>query len=148
MARHSQYTTRKARTIWVQPRDLEILLSIGTARMLTIQHVEWLHFASWRKRYVEATDLRKTDPKAPAYRPARQVHERLAGMEQHGLLSRATGTTDRGSSYFRRLPDVFSLTSAGADLLCAQLGVEPEELSVVERRIRAIQNLEHTIAIG
>jgi len=136
------------RAIWVQERDLAMLLSIGTARMLTVQMLEWLHFASWRTRYKQALEQARAHTNAPSYRPARQVHERLAGMARHGLLTRATRTNDRGATYFRRLPDMFTLTRAGAELLCARLGVAAEELAVVERRARAIQNVEHCIAIG
>jgi hypothetical protein len=148
MARQSQASTRKAHNIWIQPRDLEMLLSIGTTRMLTTQMLEWLHFASWRDRYKERIKEAEITSKTAAYRPARQVHERLAGMEHYGLIMRSTRTADRGMTHFQRLPDVFALTHAGADLLCARLGVELRELSITERRARAIQNLEHSIAIG
>src|SRR5262249_12297114 len=117
MSRYGRDRTRKTRTIWVQPRDLEMLRSIGTARLLTAQALDWLHFNGWRDRYKEALAAARASNKSLIYYPARRLYTRLAGLEQHGLILRISRTTEQGILQFRALPDGFALTTAGAGLL-------------------------------
>jgi hypothetical protein len=148
MARQGQGTPRKPRNIWIQDRDLAILQSIGVARLLTTQAIEWLHFNTWRERFKKTSDTAEKERKKPIYHPQRRVYTRLAGLEHHGLIVRLSRTTSQGILMFRALPDAFGLTSAGADLLQTHCGVEQSELSTLPRRRYALQNMEHTVAIG
>jgi hypothetical protein len=148
MTRQRQISTRKARNIWIQERDLGILQSIGTARMLTALAIEWIHFKEWRARFKRTFEQARDEKKKHIYYPSTRVYTRLAGLEHHGLILRMSRTTSQGVLQFRALPDAFGLTDAGANLLYTHCSVEPSELSILERRQRALKNMEHTIAIG
>jgi hypothetical protein len=122
------------------------LRSIGAARLLTAQAIEWLHFETWRDRY--KAFLQQAHDQKHIYHPQRRVYTRLAGLERYGLILRMSRTTSQGVLQFRALPDAFGLSATGADLLYARRGVELSELSILPRRQRALQNMEHSIAIG
>ena len=49
---------------------------------------------------------------------------------------------------YNRLPDAYTLTGAGASLLCARRGYELDDLWYEDPRRRSIKNFEHSVSIG
>ena len=68
----------------ITERDIAILHSLSTARFLTAQAVEWLHFPDWRARW----EQHATAPRQRRYHPAPRVYGRLRQLEQQHLIQR------------------------------------------------------------
>lgn len=132
--------------ILLQERDLDILASLAEARLLTVECLEWLHFDSWRTRY--RSWIERADHSSQTYQPSSNLYRRLRGLHDRRLVRRVTRALNAGESIFYRLPDAYALTSAGVDLLAAQRGEERPAAELVLQRRRAIQNVDHTMAIG
>lgn len=116
----------------IQPRDVEILISLGTARYLTVQALEWLHVPTWRARWTRYQQEKRE------YHPIGNLYRRLEAMRDAGYVTRITRTAERAITTFRRLPDVYTLTPAGADLTTRT------DLVTDGGKARSLTNLEHT----
>lgn len=136
----------KGQRIAIQERDLDLLHSLAEARLLTAECLEWLHFASWRARYRSWVERAATA--AQPYQPSSNLYRRLRGLCERQLIRRVTRAIDVGQEQFYRLPDAFALTPTGAELVAARRDVERSAQPRVLPKRRAIQNLEHTLAIG
>lgn len=131
----------------LQDRDLDMLHSISTARFLTAQALEWVHYPAWREHY-RAHYARLQQGIESDYRPSPNIYRRIAGLEAGGLLQRVVRRSDQASLAYGRLPDIFALTEAGADVLASKRGLAFDELWFETVRQRTLQNLEHSLAIG
>ena len=135
----------RGRVIALQDRDFAMLRSLATARMLTAEALEWLHYPTWRRRYRAV--LERNGP-ATRYRPASDLYHRLAALAAAGYVRTITRTSERARWAHQRLPGAYTLTEAGAELLVLRCGVERDTLWAAESRERSLKNLEHAIAIG
>jgi protein involved in plasmid replication-relaxation len=110
----------------VSPRDLEILRSISTHRLLTSKHIEQLHFTGHGS--VPA-----------ATRSTNRVLKRLDELQLISHLDRRVGGIHAGSSSY-----VWQLAPAGDRLLQVDLG------NGTRRRQRepSVRLLEHTLAVA
>lgn len=124
-------------------RDVAILASLAEVRHLTIQHIQWLH---WHERW-RAHELSLRETGTANHRP-KKAYERVAALSERGLLITFTRSADRARTFFRRLPNSFSLTRAGAELLACHRGLLIEQLWYYERAAKAAATLEHSVAIG
>jgi hypothetical protein len=138
--------------IQLQPRDLDMLASLGAARMLTVPAIEWLHYPHWRERYRRY--LEQADPALPrAYRPRAQVYARMARLRDCHLVATIARRVDRKVALHYRqyesLPAVYCLTPAGSELLLEQRHAHIAPLWVYhERSGRSVQNTDHSALIG
>ncbi|TDD62038.1 hypothetical protein E1263_05350 [Kribbella antibiotica] len=110
----------------ISARDLEILKSISTHRLLTSKHIEQLHFTGHGSALA-------------ATRSTNRVLKRLDGLQLISHLDRRVGGVDAGSSSY-----VWQLAPAGDRLLQIDLG------NGTRRRQRepSVRLLEHTLAIA
>lgn len=124
-------------------RDVDILASLADVRYLTIQHLQWLHWAPrWR-----AAERAAREAGIPNRRP-KKAYERVAAMTERGLLRTIQRSADRATTVYRRLPHCISLTRAGAEVLACERGLPLEQLWYDERATRAAATLEHSLGIG
>lgn len=72
----------------------------------------------------------------------------MAQLRSCDLVRVVARRSDAASIAVTRLPDIYTLTRAGAALLSEQRGFDLNELWVEPVRQRAVQNLEHSLAIG
>ena len=126
-------------------RDLAILHSVGTARLLTNREIEWLHFPGWAER----EDAFAASHPGESYNPSSSVRTRLGHLTDASFLAvipRIVLLNKRGAT---RLPHLYALTARGRAML-VEAGVIPEPTSVwiVPARTRPIANSEHTALIG
>jgi len=135
---------RRSATL-LQDRDLDMLRSLADARLLTADALEWLHFASWRTRYRRCVEQQGA-PNAARYQASSNLYRRLRGLCDGQYLQRVTRVVATARTIFYRVPDAYGLTAAGAELLAAHGGMDAAA-SIAPRK-RAIQNLDHTVAIG
>ena len=119
----------------LQERDLDMLHSVSTARFLTAQ--------AFRAHYARLQQGIASD-----YRPSPNIYRRIAGLEAGGLLQRVVRRSDQASLAYGRLPDIFALTEAGADVLASKRGLVFDDLWFETVRQRTLQNLEHSLGIG
>jgi hypothetical protein len=112
---------------------------------LTAESLEWLHFASWRTRYRRCIE-RQGEPAAARYQASSNLYRRLRGLCDGQYIQRITRAVDTARTVFYRLPDAYALTAAGAELLATHRDIQAADC--VAQRKRAIQNLDHAIAIG
>lgn len=131
--------------IRLQPRDLDILHSLGVARFLTVQALEWLHYPSWRKNWIKHQQESMANR---SYYPAPNLYRRLEGLRGGGYVVAIKRTQERATVTFNRLADTYALTEAGADLLAAHRAIDLTTLSIEGTRPRALQNLEHSVGIA
>jgi hypothetical protein len=64
------------------------------------------------------------------------------------FVRRITRAVNQGQTAYYRLPDAYVLTEDGAELLCDRRGMERTLVWCMPQRARAIQNLDHAVAIG
>src|SRR5689334_5956207 len=147
MPKRSATEPRTSRRIWVQERDLDMLAALGRARLLTAPMLEWLTFPSWRTRYRAARE-QQAGGESVTYQVTRNLHVRLAGLVDLGLLARITRTAEHGTLVYQRLADAYTITEAGAETLCERRSVDLDTLWYIDHRTRAVQNLEHSLTIG
>jgi hypothetical protein len=134
------------RPLLLQERDLDMLYSIAEGHYLTVPSLEWLHFASWRRRY-RAAGARATDPAAWPYQPSSNLYRRIAGLWRSGYLQRIIRPLVHARMLSQRLVDAYTLTRAGADLLCDQRGDAIETLCAAALRRSRIP-LAQRVALG
>ena len=121
--------SRQVKPIRLQERDLDVCVSLSIARYLSVYAIEWLHFngwrgaGGWRERYKAFLEKRKSDPSA-VYYPAPNIYHRLTALRAgpDPLVHRVARSVERASVVYNRLPDAYTLTGAGAFLLCARRG--------------------------
>jgi len=133
--------------ILLQERDLAMLHSLAEAQLLTAECLEWLHAPSWRTRYRRCAE-QASDMSAKPYKPNSNLYRRLRGLCEYQYIRRITRAVDHARGGYYRLPDAFLLARSGAEILEERWGIELETVSVRFYRTRAIQNLDHAIAIG
>ena len=138
---------RPTHAIRLTPRDLDILHTLGTARMLTAAELEWLHYPGWRVRYWRS-DARQDSPAAKPYQVLPHLYTRLAALVQQGYMQQRTRTTAYASTTYTRLPGIYLLTESGAALVGTLRGIDRSELWCEDVRKRSLQNLEHSLAIA
>ena len=124
-------------------RDVAILASLADVRHLTIAHIQWLHWAQPWRAAEQATRATGTVNRRP-----KKAYERVAALSQRGLLITFTRSADRATTIYRRLPNCFSLTRAGAELLACERGLLMEQLWYYERATKAAATIEHSLGIG
>ena len=129
----------------LQERDLEMLRSLADARLLTAEALEWLHFGSWRTRYRRCMEQQRGS-NATRYQASSNLYRRLRGLCDGHYIQRVTRMVATASTMFYRVPDAYALTAVGAELLATRCGVDVAA-SIAPHK-RAIQNLDHAIAIG
>jgi len=129
-------------SILLQPRDLDMLASLGTARMLTAVYLEWLHFPQWRSHYRRSLE----QGQQATYQVRPHLYERLAGLRERGLIARI----DRASLVLQSqsVPAAFALTSQGVTLLSDQREIVKTALWAVPSRSTLLQQTEHMLLIG
>lgn len=142
-AKRADHARRSATLL--QERDLDMLRSLADARLLTAEALEWLHFASWRTRYRRCMEQQRGS-NATRYQASSNLYRRLRGLRDGQYIQRVTRMVAAARTMFYRVPDAYGLTAAGAELLAAH-GVMDAAASIASRK-RAIQNLDHAIAIG
>jgi hypothetical protein len=142
-------TVRNARhaSFVLQERDLAMLHSLAEGHLLTAESLEWLHVATWRTRYRRCAE-QVSDAGAWPYKLHSNLYRRLRGLCDRQYIRRITRAVDQARGDYYRLPDAYMLTRRGADLLAERWGIEPESIGAQPHRSRAIQNLDHAIAIG
>ena len=141
--------SRQVKPIRLQERDLDMFVSLSIGRYLSVPAIEWLHYPGWRERYKAYLEKRKMDPTAVFY-PAPNIYHRLVALRAgpEPLVHRVARTVERASVVYNRLPDAYTLTEAGAGLLCSRRGYELDDLWYEDPRRRSIKNFEHSVAIG
>ena len=133
--------------IRLQARDLDMLHSLGIARYLSVQGLEWLHVPTWRARW--EAHRQNGEAGKRGYYPLPNLYRRLEGLRGGGYIVAVRRTVERATVVFSRLADVYALTEAGAELLADQRpGVDLDSLIWEGQRPRALQNLEHTVSIA
>lgn len=137
------------RPIRLQERDLDLLTSLAVGRFLTVHALEWLHYPDWRERYRAFLERRKADPTLIFY-PTPNLYRRLTALRTGAepLVYRIARTLERASLVFNRLPDAYTLSVSGAELLCTRRGYELADLWYEDTHTRSIKNFEHAVAIG
>jgi hypothetical protein len=130
----------------LQERDLDMLGSLAVARLLTAEALEWLHVPSWRGRYRAWAE--RADAPTPSYQPSSNLYRRLRGLCASNAIQRITRAVDTSRAVYYRVPDAYALTPAGVELLAAYRPIDPGTPTLTVPRARAIQNLDHAIAIG
>ena len=133
--------------IRLQPRDLDMLHTLAEARLLTAIELEWLHFPTWRARYKRVLVQRRTNPHIH-YRVVPHLYERLNALVGAGYLQRIARTTPYVRTHYVRLPNIYMLTEAGADLLVTMRDMDADEVWTEDVRRRAVQNLDHSLEIA
>jgi hypothetical protein len=132
-----------ARPFVLTQRDVDMLASLAQVRYLTVQHLQWLHWAArWREHERAAREAGTTN------RCPKKAYERVAGLAERGLVVTIQRTADRAVTIYRRLAHCISLTAAGADVLAGERGIGLEEVWYHERSARAALTLEHNLGIG
>lgn len=134
--------------IRLQPRDLDMLESLGIARFLTVQALEWLHYPTWREAWTRHQEAQREGASKRAYYPLPNLYRRLEGLAGGRLVVNIKRTQERATVVFSKLADVYALTEAGAELLATERGIDPETLTVEGLRPRSLTNLEHSVSIA
>lgn len=143
----AQQVKRRPKALMVTERDLEMLTSLGVARYLTAQALEWLHFPKWEERYRAWQG--RGNPNEP-YAVTGRLYERLKRMREvrpplvHRIVRPVALAVDR----FARQADSYVLAEAGADLVLEAGKLEAEACSYSTPRERSFQTLEHGTLIG
>lgn len=133
--------------IRLQARDLDMLHSLGIARYLSVQALEWLHVPTWRARWQAHQQNGQSGNRG--YYPLPNLYRRLEGLRGGGYTVAVRRTVERATVVFSRLADVYALTEPGAELLADQRpAVDLDSLVWEGQRVRALQNLEHTVSIA
>src|SRR5687768_3043093 len=94
----------------VTERDLDLFQSLSTARYLTAEHIEWLHFPAWWERYGH-----EPQPPLPAPPPSSAVYTRLRKLKRAGFLHCLAPTVSISVDRYRRERLIWVLSTRGAD---------------------------------
>lgn len=122
-------------------RDIAMLDSLHSARFLTAQAIEWLHFPDWRKRW-QARD------QGQPYYPAPRVYGRLRQLEQQRLIHRIVRSIGIVTLTTHRDDNAYALSRLGAEVLAEARGLPIDEIAYEEPRERSVQTLTHSVLIG
>jgi hypothetical protein len=125
----------------ITERDIAILHSLSTARFLTAQAIEWLHFPDWRARWEQQSA-------AGRYYPAPRVYGRLRQLEQQNLIYRIVRPISVASIAAQRDDNAYALREGGAEVLAEARGCSLDDIWYEDVRERSIQNLTHSVLIG
>ncbi len=128
----------------ITERDIAMLHSLSTARFLTAQAVEWLHFPDWRARWEQHI----AEPRQRRYHPAPRVYGRLRQLEQQHLIQRIVRPISVASVAVQRDDNAYTLREAGAEVLAEAHGCSVDDIWYEEVRERSVQNLTHSVLIG
>lgn len=140
---------RHPRRLLVTERDLDILQSLATARMLTSLAIEWLHFSHRRPQWAAWLAARDAAaPRALAYRVGSAIQIRLQQLHHAGYLHRLVQAVAHTGHTHGRERDVLLLSEAGAWLLCDLRGVPPADVAWVRHRPRSTARTAHAVQIG
>jgi hypothetical protein len=126
----------------VTERDLDLFHSLSTARYLTAEHIEWLHFPSWWERY------QHEQPPVPPPPPSSAVYTRLRKLKEGGFLHCLAPTISISVDRYHRERLIWVLSTRGADVLSQARGIPRDELWYEEPRERSFLTLLHGQAIG
>jgi hypothetical protein len=107
---------KKPQRLQITERDLAIFESLSTARFLTAQALEWLHFPDWEARY-KAWQERGKD--AGPYEVSGRLYGRLRRFREvrSPLVHRIIRPVALSTAEFRRDADAYALAEGGAELL-------------------------------
>lgn len=120
-------------------RDLAILASLRAARYLTVEHLQWIHWAApWRRAYRAARASGQI-----CYGPT-HAYRRIRLLAQHQLIQPVTRSATRGQTIYRRAPTCYTLTRLGAAVLADTSGSELD----LRDPVQTLFTLEHSVAIG
>jgi hypothetical protein len=129
------------------PRDLDMLHSLGQARYLSIDALEWLHFPVWRERYA-AWQKTQSAGNQQRYMSSSHAYRRLRWLLREKWVRRLRRPTALAIEVFGREPDLYYLTEQGARLLSEYRGLDLEALHYGDPRQRSYQKLQHHEAVG
>jgi hypothetical protein len=128
----------------ITERDIAMLESLSTARFLTAQAIEWLHFPDWRRRW----ERHATEHSGRAYYPAPRVYGRLRQLEREGMIHRIVRPISLASVTQQRDDNAYALAEPGALLLAEARGRSLDEVWYEQLRERSVHNRTHSVLIG
>jgi hypothetical protein len=128
--------------IRITERDIAMFQSLSTARYLTVEELEWLHFPGWRARWTGAHQDRRR------YRPSTLLYSRLQRLCEHGLIHRIVRSVPVAVTSFAREKDVYALAEDGAALAARFTGEAMDTFWYEELRPRSALMLTHAATIG
>lgn len=131
------------RALRITDRDLAILQSLGAARYLTIEALEWVHFPD-RRRHWEAAHHTQQHP----YLASRSLYDRMKRMHEAKLVLRIQRPVALASRRYHREPDLFALAPDGAAWLADATGMVAPAMRADRVRARSFNTLAHAAAIG
>lgn len=140
-------TRRQPVRLALTPRDYAILHSLSEARYLTIDAIEWLHFPQWRTRWEQWVGQQQTGSDR-RYKACTQAYTRVQQLSEAGLVGHIIRPAMLAVNTYRREPDLFFLTEAGAHALADQTGVPLATLHFRAPRERSYALLPHHAAVG
>lgn len=129
-------------------RDIAIFESLSTARFLTAEAIEWLHFPEWKERYRRwAQD---TEPDKKPYAISGRLYGRLKAFREANppLVYRIVRPVALSYSRFQRDDDVYALAPGGADFVAEAGRIAHDEIWTERLRTRSAQTLAHSAYIG
>lgn len=133
----------------VTERDIAMFDSLATARFLTPQALEWLHFPRWRERYATHQVQQQEAPTdTERYKPANRLYSRLKQLRDAGLVMQIVRPVSFAIDQFRRDADAYALTEHGARVLATTYGRDIAEVWWEARQVRSAHTLPHSVAIG
>src|SRR5690242_4675121 len=128
----------------ITERDIAMLQSLSTARFLTAQAIEWLHFPDWRRRWERHT----AEHRDGAYYPAPRVYGRLRQLERAGMIHRIVRPISLASVTPQRDDNAYALAEPGALLLAEARGRSLDAICYEQLRERSVHNQTHSVLIG
>jgi hypothetical protein len=135
--------TAMAEGLRLTERDLDLFQSLSTARYLTAEQIEWLHFPAWWERWQH-----KQQPPVPPPPPGSAVYTRLRKLKRAALLHCLAPTVSISVDRYHRERLIWVLSQRGADVLSQARGIPLDELSYEEPREKSFLTLLHGQAIG
>jgi hypothetical protein len=128
--------------IQITERDLAMFQSLATARYLTAEEIEWLHWPSWSTRWLAAQQ------RGHLHKPARLIYDRLKRMRELGLIHRIVRMATTSINQVQREHDVYCLAEHGAMMVARWTGHAIEDVYWETPRIRSFLTLTHSAIIG
>lgn len=124
-----------------------MLDSLHAARFLTAEQLEWLHFPTWRERYVK-WQAEQAEGSSRYYTPSTLLYGRLRRMEAERLVRRIVRPVAMAISSYKRDADLWTLAERGGELLVEHAGYDRNALDIPDVRPRAFQTITHSAEIG
>lgn len=128
--------------IRITERDIAMFQSLSTARYLTVEELEWLHFPDWRTRWEAAHQRGHT------YWRSSLLYSRLRRLSEQGFVRRIVRMATTSIDRVQRTSDLYVLAKDGAPLVARYTHQPIEAVYCEEPRIRSFYTLEHGAAIG